>query len=80
MGKVVAANAEVKSDMARNFYLKYERIYIGRPKVVEFDVTERTNITPMECRIRGQTYAAPLFVDIKYSGDAQSRRWVWGDL
>jgi len=70
MGKVVAANSEVKSDAARNFYLKYERIRVGRPKVVEFDVTERTNITPMECRIRGQTYAAPLYVDIKYSRDS----------
>jgi len=43
--------------------LKFGRIHIGRPRVSEVDGSE-TEVTPMDCRLRNLTYAAPLFLEV----------------
>eukprot|EP00051_Salpingoeca_urceolata_P012068 m.150055 g.150055 ORF g.150055 m.150055 type:complete len:1163 (-) comp17366_c0_seq2:25-3513(-) len=72
--KIVAANSEVRSTADSSFYLKYLDVRIGEPSVEEsFGVTRR--ITPMECRLRNMTYAAPIYVDIEYTrGSERVRR------
>jgi DNA-directed RNA polymerase subunit B len=42
--------------------LRFESVEIGSPRVVETDGMVRENITPMECRLRNLTYAAPIYV------------------
>lgn len=42
--------------------LKLGNVEIGRPRIVEIDGTVNENVTPMECRLRKMTYAAPLYV------------------
>lgn len=42
--------------------LKFESVEIGAPRIVEIDGMVREDITPMECRLRNLTYAAPIYV------------------
>jgi len=42
--------------------LKFESVEIGSPRIVEIDGMVREDITPMECRLRNLTYAAPIYV------------------
>ena len=65
--KVVLAksNYEIRSENYSNFYLRYEDVYIGQPEIVQDMIT--TNITPQECRLRDLTYAAPIFVNVRYT-------------
>jgi DNA-directed RNA polymerase III subunit RPC2 len=41
-------------------------INIGTPQLVEGYLVEKET-TPMECRLRNLTYAAPIFADISYT-------------
>ena len=47
-----------------NFYAVITDVRIGNPQVKEFDGSINTSITPLECRIRNLTYAAPVYVNI----------------
>ncbi len=47
-----------------NFYAVITDVRIGNPQVREFDGSINTSITPLECRIRNLTYAAPVYVNI----------------
>ncbi|KNC82092.1 DNA-directed RNA polymerase III subunit RPC2 [Sphaeroforma arctica JP610] len=43
---------------------RYLDIYVGRPN--DPDIEPPKAITPMECRLRDMTYAAPILVDVEY--------------
>lgn len=64
------ANQTVKSDIDPKFYLTYTDIYVGRPTRIDEDNIPKgdftSTVTPNECRLRDSTYAAPIFVDLKY--------------
>jgi DNA-directed RNA polymerase III subunit RPC2 len=47
------------------FFVRYTNIYTGYPSVNE-DLTEKA-VTPNECRLRDLSYAAPVYVDLKYT-------------
>ncbi len=63
----MAANSTIRSEADAHFFLEYERIYVGRPSADE-DLVERA-ITPNQCRLRDMTYAAPVYVDVRYTRD-----------
>lgn len=65
--KIVAANREVRSDIMPSFFLRYTNIEVGTPEIQEESFTVNKKITPMQCRIRDLTYAAPIHVDIEYT-------------
>ncbi|MEM4766351.1 MAG: DNA-directed RNA polymerase subunit B, partial [Nitrososphaerota archaeon] len=44
--------------------LKMRNPEVGKPIFEEVDGTVRENVTPMECRLRNLTYAAPLYVEM----------------
>jgi DNA-directed RNA polymerase subunit RPC12/RpoP len=46
-----------------NLYIKFGEISVGEPRITEFDGSSH-EVTPFECRIRGLTYEAPLFLEI----------------
>jgi len=52
----VEIKAKVKAE------LRFEGVEVGSPRVVEIDGMVREDITPMECRLRNLTYAAPIYV------------------
>ncbi len=47
------------------FFLRYTNIYVDWPSVNE-DMCEKA-MSPHECRLRDLSYAAPLYVDVKYT-------------
>ena len=68
--KIIDAEPRIFSDVDPNFYIKYQKIYIGRPCRIEEmglqDARNESTVTPNECRLRDMTYAAPIYVDIEY--------------
>jgi DNA-directed RNA polymerase III subunit RPC2 len=66
--QILHANSTVLSDIDPTFFLRYTDIHVGRPARTDIDASAMTDntISPMECRLRDSTYAAPLFVDIEY--------------
>lgn len=44
---------------------RYTNIYVGRPSLEEDYV--QTELTPNQCRLRDQTYSAPVTVDVEYT-------------
>ncbi|MEM4969027.1 MAG: DNA-directed RNA polymerase subunit B [Nitrososphaerota archaeon] len=56
-------NLEVKTKYG-TLIVKLSNPEIGTPKIVEIDGTVTENVTPMECRLRNLTYAAPLYVKL----------------
>jgi len=75
MKKIVTAqaNREIRSENYSQFFLIYENIYVGRPEIDQDLVTYPT--TPQECRLRDLTYAAPIYVDVRYTkGGLQYRK------
>lgn len=74
--KIIEAEPIITSDIDRNFYVKYLRIYVGKPRRADEifldglpGTREESTVTPNECRLRDMTYAAPIFVDIEYTKD-----------
>lgn len=61
---IVAANAVIRSESDPTFFFEYKCVYVGEPSFSQDMVTKR--ITPHECRLRDLTYAAPLYVDVRY--------------
>lgn len=67
--KIVLANRRVISDVDSSFFLEYDKIYLGPPDRDENENNSRKakqGVTPNECRLRDMTYAAPIYVDIRY--------------
>lgn len=48
-----------------SFSQRYTNIYVGRPSLEEEYV--QTELTPNQCRLRDQTYSAPITVDVEYT-------------
>ncbi|KAH0496429.1 hypothetical protein TgHK011_003790 [Trichoderma gracile] len=70
--EIVRANRTIRSDVDSNFWLEFTDIRVDRPRRLDYnDSKSRTEVTPMECRLRDMTYAAPIFVDIAYIRDKQ---------
>ena len=44
---------------------RYTAIYVGRPSLEEDYI--QTELTPNQCRLRDQTYSAPVTVDVEYT-------------
>src|SRR4051812_13730022 len=68
--EIVQANRIVRSEVESNFWVEFTDIRMGRPSRNDFsDFKARNEVTPMECRLRDMTYAAPIVVDIVYTRD-----------
>lgn len=52
--------------------LKFEQVEIGSPRIVEIDGMVRENVTPLECRLRNMTYAAPIYVKMSLLVDGRA--------
>ncbi|KAJ4315134.1 DNA-directed RNA polymerase III complex subunit Rpc2 [Fusarium piperis] len=69
---IVRANRTIRSDVDSNFWLEFTDIRVDRPRRQDWqDAKSHTDVTPMECRLRDMTYAAPILVDIQYIRDKQ---------
>ncbi|KAH7321048.1 DNA-directed RNA polymerase III 130 kDa polypeptide [Stachybotrys elegans] len=69
---IVRANRTIRSEVNDNFWLEFTDIRVGRPRRQDHnDDKARTKVTPMECRLRDMTYAAPIVVDLIYIRDKQ---------
>ncbi|TKA65459.1 DNA-directed RNA polymerase III subunit RPC2 [Cryomyces minteri] len=66
--KMLAANAEIRSDVDDKFVLWYTDIRVLKPCRANDEnvINQESDVTPNECRLRDMTYAAPVVVDIKY--------------
>ncbi|KAL2436963.1 DNA-directed RNA polymerase III subunit RPC2 [Exophiala dermatitidis] len=71
--KIIDAEPVITSDIDPDFYIKYENIYVGKPRRYDEhmgdlrDSKDESTVTPNECRLRDMTYAAPILVDIRYT-------------
>ena len=72
--KIIDADPWIMSDVDPSFYIKYQKIYIGKPCRIDEvqyqdDKTfkDDSSVTPHECRLRDMTYAAPILVDFIYT-------------
>lgn len=61
------ANSRITSDIDPEFLLEYTNIYVGTPERSDANSSHQKFITPHECRLRDLTYAAPVYVDIRYT-------------
>ncbi|KAM0440777.1 hypothetical protein ACHAPT_000078 [Fusarium lateritium] len=69
---IVRANRTIRSDVDSNFWLEFTDIRVDRPRRQDWqDAKSHTDVTPMECRLRDMTYAAPILIDIQYIRDKQ---------
>jgi DNA-directed RNA polymerase III subunit RPC2 len=70
--EIVRANRTIRSDVNDSFWLEFTDIRVERPCRQDFnDAKSRNEVSPMECRLRDMTYAAPILVDIAYIRDKQ---------
>jgi DNA-directed RNA polymerase III subunit RPC2 len=64
---IVRANSKVTSDVDPRFYFAFTDIRVGFPNSDSEDLSKKKSpTTPHECRLRDQTYSAPLQVDFEY--------------
>jgi DNA-directed RNA polymerase III subunit RPC2 len=59
------ANNMIRSDADPKFFLQYMDIHIGSPSIDE-EAFVSSSVTPHQCRLRDRTYAAPVYVSVKY--------------
>ncbi|KAJ3029736.1 DNA-directed RNA polymerase III core subunit ret1 [Rhizophlyctis rosea] len=71
--KIVAANAEIDSDVDPKFRLKFLNISVKRPQGRDSQNGINYELTPNECRLRDVTYAGNIEVDIEY---VRGQQWV----
>ena len=70
--RIIRANQIVLSDVEPRFFLKYTDIYVGAPSRPDEDSREMgytrwtSPVTPNECRLRDNSYSAPVMVDVEY--------------
>ena len=76
MKKIIAANRVILSDHDPDFFVRYDNIYVGHPNRIDEQQTQRSDITPNQCRLRDMTYAAPIFVDITYTRRDSRKRII----
>lgn len=65
-GGQLRANARITSDVDPDFLLEYTDIRVGMPERPDQHMAD-IKISPHECRLRDLTYAAPVYVSIKYT-------------
>eukprot|EP00026_Physarum_polycephalum_P001126 Phypoly_transcript_01127.p1 GENE.Phypoly_transcript_01127~~Phypoly_transcript_01127.p1 ORF type:complete len:1105 (+),score=124.69 Phypoly_transcript_01127:86-3400(+) len=63
--KIVAANSRLKSEVDPNFFVQFMNVRVGTPSIEED--FETSPIQPQQCRFRDITYAAPLYIDVRYA-------------
>ncbi|KAF7562721.1 hypothetical protein G7046_g1422 [Stylonectria norvegica] len=69
---IVRANRTIRSDVDSNFFLEFTDIRVDKPRRQDWkDAKSHSEVTPMECRLRDMTYAAPILVDVQYIRDKQ---------
>lgn len=61
---------EIRSDHDPKFYLRYTDCWVGEP-CVEEDSYSTSRATPFQCRLRDCTYAAPIYVNVRYTRGRQ---------
>lgn len=67
---IVKANRTVRSEVESGFWVEFTDIRVGTPDRNDYsDFKARNDVTPMECRLRDMTYAAPVVVDIVFPRD-----------
>lgn len=54
---------------------RYKDIYIGEPSLEEDISMAPVPTTPQECRLRDQTYSAPIYVDVEYVRAKEIVHW-----
>jgi len=70
--EIVRANRTIRSDVDSNFWLEFTDIRVDRPRRQDHNEGKTTRpVSPMECRLRDMTYAAPILVDVVYIRDKQ---------
>ncbi|XP_074347790.1 DNA-directed RNA polymerase III subunit 2-like [Apium graveolens] len=62
--KIVHANHEIRSRVDNNVFLRYTNVRVGEPCMIVNSVLEQ--LSPHRCRLSDFTYAAPVYVDVKY--------------
>jgi DNA-directed RNA polymerase III subunit RPC2 len=68
--EIVKTNRFIRSDQNESFWLEFTDIRVGMPTRVDTsDRMTQSEVSPMECRLRDMTYAAPVVVDIAYTRD-----------
>ncbi|KAH8770127.1 hypothetical protein F5883DRAFT_493775 [Diaporthe sp. PMI_573] len=69
--EIVKANRIIRSEVDSGFYLEFLDIRVGMPTRGDAGQSfkAKNHVTPMECRLRDMTYAAPIIIDIAYIRD-----------
>ena len=65
MQEILKANNEIRADCDASFFIRYTNIYVGKPEHDDYFNAE--SVTPFQCRTRGLTYSAKIFVDVEYT-------------
>ncbi len=79
--EIIDEHSKVETDIP-GLYIKLGKIRIGEPRVREADGGEHP-VTPMECRFRNITYAAPIFLEmsvVENGIESEPREIVIGEL
>ncbi|PSR87063.1 DNA-directed RNA polymerase III subunit RPC2 [Coniella lustricola] len=68
---ILKANRIIRSDVDSSFYLEFLDIRVEMPTRADQAASykAKSHVTPMECRLRDMTYAAPIVIDIAYIRD-----------
>ena len=72
-------NPTITPQETENFKIKFERIIVNKPKIVEADGSKR-NIFPIEARMRKITYAAPIELEVSTTIDNVQREKFTTDV
>lgn len=69
--EILKANRIIRSDVDSSFYLEFLDIRVEKPTRADQAASykAKSHVTPMECRLRDMTYAAPIVIDIAYIRD-----------
>lgn len=68
--EIVKANRIIRSDVDSSFFLEFLDIRVERPTRADSSSSSKaSHVTPMECRLRDMTYAAPILMDIAFIRD-----------
>lgn len=73
---------EIETPKGR-YEVKFGKIRVGKPRVIEHDGTHVENVLPSLCRLRGLTYSAPMWLELDIYRDGRhidSREVHIGDL
>ena len=63
---IMEANKEIRCEAKKDWFFRYQRIYLDPPSVNESTELAEMSITPHECRLRDLTYSACVYVDVTY--------------